>query len=96
MARRRSGANGRRPFRVGAPLAPTACTVHDGAKRSQEVVSVCHDWWMLRRFDGSEESRRLWHEFERTQSVIEPEVIVDEPNVALGRDEFETPTPAEG
>jgi hypothetical protein len=70
--------------------------VNDGAKRSQEVVSVCHDWWMVRRFDGSEEGRRLWDEFERAQPVIESDVIVDEPNVALGRDEFETPTPAEG
>ena len=57
---------------------------------------MCHDWWMLRRFDESEDSRRLWDEFERTQPVIEPDVIVDEPSVALGRDEFETPTLAEG
>jgi hypothetical protein len=66
------------------------------AKQSQEVFPMCHDWWMLRRVDEAEESRRLWDDFERTQPVIEPEVTVDEPNLTLERDQFETPTPAEG
>jgi hypothetical protein len=66
------------------------------AKRSQEVVSMCHDWWMLRRVDESEESRRLWDEFEGTQPAIEPDVTALEPTVTLERDEFATPTPAEG
>ena len=57
---------------------------------------MCHDWSTLRRVDESEASRRLWDEFERTLPAIEPDVTVDEPNVTLGHDEFETPTPGKG
>ena len=57
---------------------------------------MCHDWWMLRRVDQSEESRRLWDEFERTQPAVELDVTVDEPKVIRERDESGTPTHAEG
>jgi hypothetical protein len=50
---------------------------------------MCHEWWLRRRADESEESRRLWDEFERTRPPAEPDVS-DEPEVIL-EDRTETP-----
>jgi hypothetical protein len=60
----------------------------------QEVLSMCEEWWMWRRWREAEEDRRLWDEFERTRPVSEPE-RADEREVTLEEGE-ETPTGARG
>jgi hypothetical protein len=60
----------------------------------EEVLGMCHDWWMRRRVGETEETRRLWDEFERTPPVSEPEMTADDRDVTLERDSA-TPTPAE-
>ena len=60
----------------------------------QEVMSVCHEWWMRRRFDEAEEDRRLWEDFDRTRPADEPDVTVEEPEITLEQREA-TPAAAE-
>jgi hypothetical protein len=76
-------------------LASLACEEHHGfASDHEEVLSMCHEWWMRRRGDETEENRRLWDEFERMRPVSEPDVTVEEPEVTL-EERARTPTAAE-
>ena len=38
---------------------------------------MCHEWWLRRRFDEREASRRLWDEFEQTRPLNDPEATDD-------------------
>jgi hypothetical protein len=49
---------------------------------ARRCLGMCEEWWMWRRRRETEEGRRLWDEFERTQPVSEPE-RVDEREVTL-------------
>lgn len=51
---------------------------------------MCHEWWLRRRFEEQEASRRMWDEFERTRPLSDPETTEDEPEVTL---EERDPTP---
>ena len=55
---------------------------------------MCHEWWLQRRSQEREESRRLWDEFERTRQVSDPEVTEEEAEVTLEKRE-QTLVPAE-
>jgi hypothetical protein len=44
---------------------------------------MCHEWWLRRRWEEREESRRLWEEFEHTRPLSGPEVVEEEPEVTL-------------
>jgi hypothetical protein len=46
-------------------------------------ISMCHEWWMRRRYEERESSRRMWDEFERTRPLSDPEVTEEEPEVIL-------------
>ncbi|MBV8943027.1 MAG: hypothetical protein JO240_14970 [Solirubrobacterales bacterium] len=50
---------------------------------------MCHEWWLRRRFEEREASRRMWDEFERTRPLSDSEVTEAEPEVTL-----EKPDPA--
>ena len=50
---------------------------------------MCHEWWLRRKFEEREASRRIWDEFERTRPLSDAEVTEEEPEVTL-----ETPGPA--
>jgi hypothetical protein len=76
-------------------LASVAREEHHGfASDHQEVLSMCHEWWMRRRVDETEENRRLWGEFEHVRPVTEPDVTVEDPKVTL-EERASTPTAAE-
>lgn len=51
---------------------------------------MCHEWWLRRRDEEREASRRMWDEFDRTQPLSEPEVTDEEAEITLERKE---PTP---
>jgi hypothetical protein len=51
---------------------------------------MCHEWWLRRRAEEREASRRLWDEFEDTRPLSDPEVIEEEAEVTLEKRE---PTP---
>ncbi len=44
---------------------------------------MCHEFWLRRRFQEREASRRMWDEFERTQPLSDPEVADEQPEVTL-------------
>lgn len=44
---------------------------------------MCHEWWLRRRWEEREESRRMWDEFEHTRPLSDPEVTEAEPEVTL-------------
>ena len=50
---------------------------------------MCHEWWLRRRFEEREASRRMWDEFERTRPLSDADVTEEEPEVTL-----EAPEPA--
>jgi hypothetical protein len=50
-------------------------------------LTMCHDWWLKRRFEEGEDSRELWEEFERTPPLTEPEPTGEEAEVTLERPE---------
>jgi hypothetical protein len=60
----------------------------------QEVMGMCHEWWMRRRFHEAEEASGLWDDFERTRPADEPDVTVEEPEITLEQREA-TPAAAE-
>jgi hypothetical protein len=51
---------------------------------------MCHEWWLRRRSDEGEVSRRRWDEFEHTRPLSDPEVADEQPEVTL---EKRQPTP---
>ena len=58
-----------------------------GRVADQEVIGMCHEWWMRRRSEEADEGRALWEDFERTRPAGEPEVTVEEPEITLERRE---------
>jgi hypothetical protein len=54
---------------------------------------MCHEWWLLRRSEEREASRRLWDEFERTRSLSEPDVTEEKDEITLEKRE-PSPLPA--
>ena len=54
---------------------------------------MCHEWWVRRRADETEQNRRLWDGFERARPLAEADVT-EEPEVIL-EDRTEAPTAAE-
>ncbi len=50
---------------------------------------MCHEWWLRRKFEERDASRRMWDEFDRTRPLSDPEVTEEAPDVTL-----ETPEPA--
>jgi hypothetical protein len=50
-------------------------------------LTMCHDWWLKRRFEEDEASRELWDEFERMRPLTEPEPTDEETEVTLERRE---------
>ena len=44
---------------------------------------MCHEWWLRRRSEEREASRRMWDEFEQTRRLSDPEVPEEEPQVVL-------------
>jgi hypothetical protein len=55
---------------------------------------MCHEWWLRRRSEEREASRRLWDEFEHTRPLSDPEVTKEEAEVTLEKRE-PMPLPAE-
>src|SRR5947209_1389906 len=51
---------------------------------------MCHEWWLRRRDEEREASRRMWDEFDRTQPLSEAEVTAEEAELRL---EQQAPTP---
>jgi hypothetical protein len=44
---------------------------------------MCEEWWIHRRAEEREASRRMWDEFERTRPLSDQDVIKKEPEVIL-------------
>lgn len=44
---------------------------------------MCHEWWLRRRFEDREASRRMWDEFEHTRPLSDPQAPEKEPEVTL-------------
>src|SRR5206468_1960561 len=66
-----------------ATLGWVACEEHhESVGDHEEVLSMCHEWWVRRRADETEQNRWLWDEFERTRPLAEPDVT-KEPEVTL-------------
>jgi hypothetical protein len=55
---------------------------------------MCHEWWLRRRSEEWEASRRLWDEFEHTSPLSGAEATEEEEEVTLEKREG-TPLPAE-
>jgi hypothetical protein len=51
--------------------------------RFEGGLTMCHDWWLQRRFDEREASRELWDEFEQTRPLSEPALPDEEAEVTL-------------
>jgi hypothetical protein len=45
--------------------------------------AMCHEWWLRRKFEEREASRRMWDEFERTRPLSNRDVTEEEPEVTL-------------
>jgi hypothetical protein len=56
---------------------------------SEEVLSMCYER-LWRRREETEEGRELWHDFERTRPVSDPQppVEVTDPEPAEAREEI--------
>ena len=48
---------------------------------------MCHEWWLRRRVEEREASRRLWDEFGHTRPLSDPDVIEEEAEVTLEKRE---------
>ena len=48
---------------------------------------MCHEWWLRRRFEDREASRRMWDEFEHTRPLSDPQAPEEEPEVTLETEE---------
>ena len=53
---------------------------------------MCHEWWLQRRSQEREASRRLWDEFEHTRQLSDPEVTEAEAEVTLEQREPTAPS----
>jgi len=51
---------------------------------------MCHEWWLQRRFEERDASRRLWDEFGRTRPLSDSKVTEEEAEFTL---EKRAPTP---
>jgi hypothetical protein len=48
---------------------------------------MCHEWWLQRRAEEREASRRLWDGFGHTRPLSDPDVIEEEAEVTLEKRE---------
>jgi hypothetical protein len=55
---------------------------------------MCHEWWLRRRSEEWEVSRRLWDEFEHSRPLSDLDVTEEEAEVTLEKRE-PAPLPAE-
>jgi hypothetical protein len=75
-----------RPY--GGGVAPGPDEEDDQGRPITGGLTMCHDWWLKRRFEEAEGSRRMWDEFERTRPLSDPEVAEDaEPEFTLAKPE---------
>ncbi len=44
---------------------------------------MCHEWWLRRKFEEREASRRMWDEFERARPLSERDATEEDPEVTL-------------